>query len=81
MPDIETRVRRLAQEYLTQFVNTPTMLREEDERGKTYMHMLERISERYRDTHKPSGLEWNMGEARAVKEFVVQIVGEIRRGT
>lgn len=79
MPDIETRVRQLVQEYLTQFVNAPNMLREEAERGKAFMHMLERISERYRDIHKPSGLEWNMGEARAVKEVVVQIVGEIRK--
>lgn len=78
-PDIESRVRQLAQEHIAAFVNTPNMLRSENERGATFDHMLNRIAERYRDVYKPSPLEWNMGEARAVKEFVVQVVSEMRR--
>ena len=81
MPDIETRVRQLCQQYVAAFVNTGNLLRDDETQSKTYLHMLSWVSDRYRDTYKPSGLEWNMGECRAVKEFVVQVVGEIRRGT
>lgn len=79
MPDIESRVRRLAQEYMSAFVNTANLLKDDATHGKTFMHMWGWIAERYRATHKPSGLEWNMGESRAVKEFVVQVVSEIVR--
>lgn len=80
MIEVETRVRRIAQQYLAAFVNAQTMLKDEPAGGKNYQHMRDWIAERYRNECNPSPLQWNMGECRAVTNAVQVIIQEIVGG-
>lgn len=80
MDHVEHRVRQLFEKYTSDFVNTRTMLQREvaqdDRRGPTYQHLLNRVCEWYRDQHDVSELEWNMVASRSVVAAVQQCIEE-----